>query len=288
MLVNAADMLKKAEAGHYALGAFNTNNLEWTLAVLQAAEEAKSPIIIQCSAGAAKWMGGLKVCADMVKACVESMGITVPVALHLDHGTYEDCFKAIEAGFSSIMYDGSHEETFQINLDRTKELVEVAHAKGLSIEAEVGGIGGTEDGVTSNGELADPAECKQIAGLGVDFLACGIGNIHGVYPEDWAGLSFDRLSEIKAEVGDLPLVLHGGSGIPEDQIKKAISMGVSKINVNTDLQLAFTAAVHDYFAAGKDTQGKGYDPRKVLKPGRDAIVERTKELMEQFGSLNKA
>ena len=288
MLVNAADMLKKAEAGHYALGAFNTNNLEWTLAVLQAAEEAKSPIIIQCSAGAAKWMGGLKVCADMVKACVESMDITVPVALHLDHGTYEDCFKAIEAGFSSIMYDGSHEETFQINLDRTKELVEVAHAKGLSIEAEVGGIGGTEDGVTSNGELADPAECKQIADLGVDFLACGIGNIHGVYPEDWAGLSFDRLSEIKAEVGDLPLVLHGGSGIPEDQIKKAISMGVSKINVNTDLQLAFTAAVHDYFAAGKDTQGKGYDPRKVLKPGRDAIVERTKELMEQFGSLNKA
>ena len=288
MLVNAADMLKKAEAGHYALGAFNTNNLEWTLAVLQAAEDAKSPIIIQCSAGAAKWMGGLKVCADMVKACVESMGITVPVALHLDHGTYEDCFKAIEAGFTSIMYDGSHEETFQINLDRTKELVEVAHAKGLSIEAEVGGIGGTEDGVTSNGELADPAECKQIADLGVDFLACGIGNIHGVYPEDWAGLSFDRLSEIKAEVGDLPLVLHGGSGIPEDQIKKAISMGVSKINVNTDLQLAFTAAVHDYFAAGKDTQGKGYDPRKVLKPGRDAIVERTKELMEQFGSLNKA
>ena len=288
MLVNAADMLKKAEAGHYALGAFNTNNLEWTLAVLQAAEEAKSPIIIQCSAGAAKWMGGLKVCADMVKACVECMGITVPVALHLDHGTYEDCFKAIEAGFSSIMYDGSHEETFQINLDRTKELVEVAHSKGLSIEAEVGGIGGTEDGVTSNGELADPAECKQIAELGVDFLACGIGNIHGVYPEDWAGLSFDRLSEIKAEVGDLPLVLHGGSGIPEDQIKKAISMGVSKINVNTDLQLAFTAAVHDYFAAGKDTQGKGYDPRKVLKPGRDAIVERTKELMEQFGSVNKA
>ena len=288
MLVNAAEMLKKAEAGKYALGAFNTNNLEWTLALLQAAEEAKSPLIIQCTAGAAKWMGGFKVCADMVKAAVEATGVTVPVALHLDHGTYEDCFKAIEAGFSSIMYDGSHEETFQLNLDRTKELVELAHSKGISIEAEVGGIGGTEDGVTSNGELADPAECKQIADLGVDFLACGIGNIHGVYPEDWAGLSFDRLSEIKAEVGDLPLVLHGGSGIPEDQIKKAISMGVSKINVNTDLQLAFTAAVHDYFAAGKDTQGKGYDPRKVLKPGRDAIVERTTELMEQFGSLNKA
>ena len=287
MLVNAADMLKKAEAGHYALGAFNTNNLEWTLAVLQAAEEAKSPIIIQCSAGAAKWMGGLKVCADMVKACVESMDITVPVALHLDHGTYEDCFKAIEAGFSSIMYDGSHEETFQINLDRTKELVEVAHAKGLSIEAEVGGIGGTEDGVTSNGELADPAECKQIADLGVDFLACGIGNIHGVYPEDWAGLTFDRLSEIKAEVGDLPLVLHGGSGIPEDQIKKAISMGVSKINVNTDLQLVFAAAVRDYIEQGKDKVGKGYDPRKLLKPGREAMVERTKELMVCFGSDGK-
>ena len=288
MIVNAADMLKKAEAGHYALGAFNTNNLEWTLALLQAAEEAKSPIIIQCSAGAAKWMGGFKVCADMVKAAVESMGITVPVAIHLDHGTYEGCLEAIEAGFTSIMYDGSHEETFQLNLDRTKELVEIAHAKGLSIEAEVGGIGGTEDGVTSNGELADPAECKQIAEQGIDFLACGIGNIHGVYPEDWAGLSFERLSEIKAEVGDLPLVLHGGSGIPEDQIKKAISMGVSKINVNTDLQLVFTEATHEYFAAGKDVQGKGYDPRKVLKPGRDAIVARTKELMEQFGSVNKA
>ncbi len=288
MLVNAAEMLKKAEAGHYALGAFNTNNLEWTLAILQAAEEAQSPLIIQCSAGAAKWMGGLKVCADMVKACVESQDISVPVAIHLDHGTYEDCFKAIDAGFTSIMYDGSHEETFQINLDRTKELVEIAHSKGLSIEAEVGGIGGTEDGVTSNGELADPAECKQIAELGVDFLACGIGNIHGVYPDDWAGLSFDRLSEIKAEVGDLPLVLHGGSGIPEDQIKKAISMGVSKINVNTDLQIAFTTALHEYFAEGKDTQGKGYDPRKVLKPGREAIVARTRELMEQFGSVGMA
>jgi len=281
MLVNAAEMLKKAEAGHYALGAFNTNNLEWTLAVLQAAEEAQSPIIIQCSAGAAKWMGGLKVCADMVKACVESQDISVPVAIHLDHGTYEDCFKAIDAGFTSIMYDGSHEETFQINLDRTKELVEIAHSKGLSIEAEVGGM-------TSNGELADPAECKQIADLGVDFLACGIGNIHGVYPDDWAGLSFERLSEIKAQVGDLPLVLHGGSGIPEDQIKKAISMGVSKINVNTDLQIAFTTALHEYFAEGKDTQGKGYDPRKVLKPGREAIVARTRELMEQFGSVGMA
>ena len=220
MLVNAADMLKKAEAGKYGLGAFNTNNLEWTLAILQAAEEAKSPLILQCTAGAAKWMGGFKVCADMVKAAVEATGVTVPVALHLDHGSYEDCFKCIEAGFTSIMYDGSHEETFQLNLDRTKELVELAHSKGMSIEAEVGGIGGTEDGVTSSGELADPAECKQIADLGVDFLACGIGNIHGVYPADWAGLSFERLGEIKAQTGDLPLVLHGGTGIPEDQIKK--------------------------------------------------------------------
>ena len=288
MLVNAADMLKKAEAGHYALGAFNTNNLEWTLALLQAAEEAKSPLIIQCTAGAAKWMGGFKVCADMVKAAVEATGVTVPVALHLDHGSYEDCFKAIEAGFTSIMYDGSHEETFQLNLDRTKELVELAHSKGISIEAEVGGIGGVEDGVASNGELADPDECKQIADLGVDFLACGIGNIHGVYPADWAGLSFDRLAEIKEKVGDLPLVLHGGTGIPVDQIQKAISMGVSKINVNTDLQLVFAAATREYIEAGKDQQGKGYDPRKLLKPGRDAIVARTKELMEEFGSVNKA
>lgn len=288
MLVNAAEMLKKAEAGHYALGAFNTNNLEWTLAILQAAEEAKSPLILQCTAGAAKWMGGFKVCADMVKAAVEATGVTVPVALHLDHGSYEDCFKCIEAGFTSIMYDGSHEETFQINLDRTKELVELAHSKGMSIEAEVGGIGGTEDGVTSNGELADPAECKQIADLGVDFLACGIGNIHGVYPADWAGLSFERLSEIKAQTGDLPLVLHGGTGIPEDQIKKAISLGISKINVNTDLQLVFAKGVREYIEAGKDQQGKGFDPRKLLKPGREAIVARTKELMEEFGSVNKA
>ena len=288
MLVNAADMLKKAEAGKYALGAFNTNNLEWTLAILQAAEEAKSPLILQCTAGAAKWMGGFKVCADMVKAAVEATGVTVPVALHLDHGSYEDCFKCIEAGFTSIMYDGSHEETFQLNLDRTKELVELAHSKGMSIEAEVGGIGGTEDGVTSNGELADPAECKQIADLGVDFLACGIGNIHGVYPADWAGLSFERLGEIKAQTGDLPLVLHGGTGIPEDQIKKAISLGISKINVNTYLQLVFAKGVREYIESGKDQQGKGFDPRKLLKPGRDNIVARTKELMEEFGSVNKA
>ena len=288
MLVNAAEMLKEAEAGHYALGAFNTNNLEWTLSILTAAEEAKSPLIMQCTGGAAKWMGGYKVCADMVKAAVEALNITVPVALHLDHGSYEDCFKCIEAGFTSVMYNGSHEETFQLNLDRTKEIVELAHSKGISVEAEVGGIGGVEDGVTSNGELADPNECKQIADLGVDFLACGIGNIHGVYPADWAGLSFERLGEIKALTGDLPLVLHGGTGIPEDQIKKAIELGISKINVNTDLQLVFAAATREYIEAGKDQQGKGYDPRKLLKPGRDAIVARTKELMEQFGSVNKA
>ncbi len=288
MLVNASEMLQKAEAGHYGLGAFNTNNLEWTLAILAAAEEAKSPLIMQCTAGAAKWMGSLKVCADMVKACVEASGTTVPVALHLDHGSYEDCFKAIEAGFTSVMYDGSHEADFQTNLDRTKEIVELAHSKGISVEAEVGGIGGVEDGVTSNGELADPEQCKQIADLGVDFLACGIGNIHGLYPADWAGLSFERLGEIKALTGSLPLVLHGGTGIPEDQIKKAISLGVSKINVNTDLQVVFAKATREYIEAGKDQQGKGYDPRKLLKPGREAIVERTKELMEQFGSVNKA
>ncbi|VWM05210.1 Fructose-bisphosphate aldolase [Collinsella sp. AK_207A] len=288
MLVNAAEMLKKAEAGHYGLGAFNTNNMEWTLAILQAAEEAKSPLIIQCTSGAAKWMGGFKMCSAMVNAGMEALGTTVPVALHLDHGSYEACFEAIEAGFTSIMYDGSHEETFQINLDRTKELVEIAHSKGISIEAEVGGIGGTEDGVTSNGELADPNECKQIADLGVDFLACGIGNIHGLYPANWAGLSFERLGEIKALTGDLPLVLHGGTGIPEDQIKKAISLGISKINVNTDLQVVFAAATREYIEAGKDQQGKGYDPRKLLKGGREAIVARTKELMEEFGSVNKA
>ena len=288
MLVNASEMLQKAEAGHYGLGAFNTNNLEWTLAILAAAEEAKSPLIMQCTAGAAKWMGSLKVCADMVKACVEASGTTVPVALHLDHGSYEDCFKAIEAGFTSVMYDGSHEADFQTNLDRTKEIVELAHSKGISVEAEVGGIGGVEDGVTSNGELADPEQCKQIADLGVDFLACGIGNIHGLYPADWAGLSFERLGEIKALTGSLPLVLHGGTGIPEDQIKKAISLGVSKINVNTDLQVVFAKATREYIEAGKDQQGKGYDPRKLLKPGREAIVERTKELMEQFGSVSKA
>ena len=288
MLVNATDMLKKAQAGHYAVGAFNTNNLEWTTSLLRAAEETQSPIIVQCSAGAGKYMGGYKAVAALVRELVKSQGITVPVALHLDHGTYQGCLDALDAGFTSIMYDGSQEDDFATNLKNTAELVKLAHSQGISIEAEVGGIGGTEDGVTSRGECADPEECKQIADLGVDFLACGIGNIHGVYPADWAGLSFERLGEIKALTGDLPLVLHGGTGIPEDQIKKAIELGISKINVNTDLQLAFAAATRGYIEAGSDQQGKGYDPRKLLKPGRDAIVARTKELMEQFGSVNKA
>ena len=287
MLVNATEMLLKARDGHYGVPQFNINNLEWTKAVLTACEEMKSPVILGVSEGAGKYMTGFKTVAAMVDAMVDSMGITVPVALHLDHGTYEGCKACVEAGFSSIMFDGSH-YSIEENVEKTKELVALAHSKGLSIEAEVGGIGGTEDGVTSAGELADPKECKQIADLGVDFLACGIGNIHGVYPADWQGLSFERLGEIKAEVGDLPLVLHGGSGIPADQIKKAISLGVSKINVNTDLQIVFAEGVREYIEAGKDKQGKGFDPRKLLKPGRENIVAKTKALMEEFGSVNKA
>ena len=288
MLVNATAMLQSAEKGHYGIGAFNTNNLEWASSILDAAEELQSPLIIQCTGGAAKWQTSFKVVSHIVHDLVEEKKITVPVALHLDHGSYEQCFQAIEAGFTSIMYDGSHEETFQINLDRTAELVKLAHSKGISIEAKVGGIGGVEDGVASTGELADPKECKAIADLGVDFLACGIGNIHGLYPENWAGLSFERLSEIKAETGDLPLVLHGGTGIPVDQVQKAISLGISKINVNTDLQVAFAKATREYVESGADLKGKGYDPRKLLKPGREAIVARTKELIEEFGSTGKA
>ena len=287
MLVNATAMLQSAERGHYGLGAFNTNNLEWATSILDAAEELQSPVIIQCTSGAAKWQTSFKIVADIVRDLVEAKDITVPVALHLDHGTYEDVFKCIDAGFTSVMYDGSHEPDFQTNLQRTAEVVKAAHNKGISVEAEVGGIGGTEDGVTSQGELADPEECKQIADLGVDFLACGIGNIHGIYPANWAGLSFERLAEIKALTGDLPLVLHGGTGIPVDQIQKAISEGVSKINVNTDLQLVFAAATRTYIESGADKEGKGYDPRKLLKPGRTAIVERTKELIREFGSEGK-
>ena len=287
MLVNATAMLKAAEKGHYAVGAFNTNNLEWASSILDAAEELQSPVIIQCTSGAAKWQISYKIVADLVKQLIEDKNITVPVALHLDHGTYEDVFKCIEAGFTSVMYDGSHEETFDLNLQRTAEVVKAAHAKGISVEAEVGGIGGVEDGVAGMGEIADPDQCKAIADLGVDFLACGIGNIHGIYPDNWQGLSFDALQAIKEKVGDLPLVLHGGTGIPVDQIKKAISLGVSKINVNTDLQVVFAEATRKYIEEGKDQQGKGYDPRKLLKPGRDAIKARTAELMREFGSDGK-
>ena len=280
-------MIEKAHEGHYAIGAFNTNNLEWTKCILQAAEEAKSPVIIQASEGAAKYMGGYKVVADMVKDLHDSMKITVPVALHLDHGTYDGAKACIEAGFTSVMFDGSH-YPIEENVEKSKEIIELAHSKGVSVECEVGGIGGVEDGVASNGELADPAECALVAGLGVDFLACGIGNIHGKYPANWAGLNFERLDAINAAVNGKPLVLHGGSGIPFEQTSKAITLGVSKINVNTELQLVFAAATRAYIEAGKDQEGKGYDPRKLLKPGTDAIIAKTKELMAAFGSAGKA
>ena len=287
MLVSAKEMIEKAHEGHYAIGAFNTNNLEWTKCILQAAEEAKSPVIIQASEGAAKYMGGYKMVADMVKDLHDSMKITVPVALHLDHGTYDGAKACIEAGFTSVMFDGSH-YSIDENVAKSKEIIELAHSKGVSVECEVGGIGGVEDGVASNGELADPAECALVAGLGVDFLACGIGNIHGKYPANWAGLNFERLDAINTAVNGKPLVLHGGSGIPFEQTSKAITLGVSKINVNTELQLVFAAATRAYIEAGKDQEGKGYDPRKLLKPGAEAIVAKTKELMEAFGSAGKA
>lgn len=288
MLVNATAMLQSAEKGHYGIGAFNTNNLEWASSILDAAEELQSPVIIQCTSGAAKWQTSFKIVSQMVHQLVEDKNITVPVALHLDHGTYEDALKCIEAGFTSVMYDGSHEADFETNLARTSEIVKIAHNKGISVEAEVGGIGGVEDGVASNGELADPEQCKAIADLGVDFLACGIGNIHGLYPANWAGLSFDRLSEIKALTGDLPLVLHGGTGIPVEQVQKAISLGVSKINVNTECQLSFADATRKYIEAGKDLEGKGFDPRKLLAPGAEAIKATVREKIELFGSANKA
>lgn len=287
MLVSATEMIKKAHEGHYAIGAFNINNLEWTKAILAAAEEAKSPVMLGVSEGAAKYMCGFKTVATMVKEIHDAMGITVPVALHLDHGSYEGAKAAIEAGFTSVMFDGSH-YPFEENLEKSKEMIELAHSKGISIECEVGGIGGEEDGVVSNGELADPEECATIASLGVDFLAAGIGNIHGKYPADWKGLSFDRLEEIQKTTNGKPLVLHGGSGIPADQVAKAISLGVSKINVNTELQLEFAAATRKYIEAGKDNEGKGYDPRKLLKPGCDAITAKVKAMMEEFGSTGKA
>lgn len=287
VLVSAKEMIEKAHEGHYAIGAFNINNMEWTKAILAACQQANSPVILQVSEGAAKYMCGFKQCVDMVKNIHDHMGITVPVALHLDHGTFEGAKACIEAGFTSVMFDGSHYD-FAENLEKSKEIIKLAHSQGVSVECEVGGIGGTEDGVTSNGELADPKECAEIASLGVDFLAAGIGNIHGVYPEDWAGLNFERLSEIDAAVNGKPLVLHGGSGIPFDQVHKAITMGVSKINVNTDLQLVFAKATREYIEAGKDINGKGFDPRKLLKPGSDAIVAKVIEMVNQFGSADKA
>lgn len=286
-LVSATEMLNKAHEGHYAVGAFNINNLEWTKMILLAAEEAKSPVMLGVSEGAAKYMCGFKTVVAMVKEVHDSLGITVPVALHLDHGSYEGAKACIEAGFTSVMFDGSH-YAFEENLAKSKEMIELAHSKGLSIECEVGGIGGEEDGVASMGELADPQECKTIAELGVDFLAAGIGNIHGKYPADWAGLNFERLGEIQDVTNGKPLVLNGGSGIPADQIAKAISLGVSKINVNTELQLVFADATRKYVEAGKDLEGKGYDPRKLLKPGCDAIKDKVTSMMKEFGSYGKA
>ncbi|MBO4478296.1 MAG: class II fructose-1,6-bisphosphate aldolase [Lachnospiraceae bacterium] len=287
MLVSAKEMMQKARAGHYAVGQFNINNLEWTKSILLTAQECQSPVILGVSEGAGKYMTGFKTVAAMVKAMIEELNITVPVALHLDHGTYEGCYKCIKAGFSSIMFDGSSLPIDE-NLAKTKELVAVCDHLGLSLEAEVGSIGGEEDGVIGAGECADPAECKQVASLGVSMLAAGIGNIHGKYPDNWAGLSFETLAAIKEAVGDMPLVLHGGTGIPADQVKKAISMGVAKVNVNTECQWAFQEATRAYIEAGKDLQGKGFDPRKLLAPGAEAIKATVKEKMELFGSVGKA
>lgn len=287
MLVSAKEMLEKAKAGHYAVGQFNINNLEWTKAILAVAQEMNSPVILGVSEGAGKYMTGFKTVVGMVNGMMEEMKITVPVALHLDHGTYEGCMKCIEAGFSSIMFDGSH-YPIEENVAKTRELVDICKEKGMSLEAEVGSIGGEEDGVIGAGECADPKECKEIADLGVTMLAAGIGNIHGKYPANWKGLSFETLAAVQELTGEMPLVLHGGTGIPEDMIKKAISLGVAKINVNTECQLSFAAATREYIEAGKDLQGKGFDPRKLLAPGTEAIKKTVKEKMELFGSVNKA
>ena len=287
MLVSATEMLKKAKAGHYAVGHFNINNLEWTKAILLTAQELNSPVILGVSEGAGKYMTGFDTVAAMVKAMDKSLGITVPVALHLDHGTYDGCYKCIKAGFTSIRFDGSH-YGIEENIEKTKELVAVAHAMGMSIEAEVGSIGGEEDGVIGMGECADPNECKQIADLGVDMLAAGIGNIHGKYPANWKGLSFETLDAIQQKTGVMPLVLHGGTGIPAEMVKKAITLGVAKVNVNTECQLAFQEATRKYIEAGKDLEGKGFDPRKLLNPGFEAIKATVKEKMELFGSVGKA
>ena len=287
MLVSATEMLQKAKAGHYAVGQFNINNLEWTKAILLTAQELNSPVILGVSEGAGKYMCGFKTVTAMVDAMVDELGITVPVALHLDHGSYEGALKCIEAGFSSVMFDGSH-YGIEENIEKTKEIIALAHSKGISVEAEVGAIGGEEDGVIGGGEVADPNECKMIADLGVDMLAAGIGNIHGKYPANWKGLRFDVLANIQELTGEMPLVLHGGTGIPADMIKEAISLGVSKINVNTECQLAFADATRKYIEAGKDLEGKGFDPRKLLAPGFEAIKATVKEKMELFGSVNKA
>lgn len=286
-LTNAKEMLTKAKAGHYAVGQFNINNLEWTKAILLTAQELQSPVILGVSEGAGKYMCGYKTIVGMVNGMLDELGITVPVALHLDHGSYEGAKACIAAGFSSVMFDGSH-YPIEENIEKTKELVATCEELGLSIEAEVGSIGGEEDGVIGAGECADPAECKMIADLGVTMLAAGIGNIHGKYPENWAGLSFETLDAIQQLTGEMPLVLHGGTGIPADMIKKAISLGVSKINVNTECQLSFAAATREYIEAGKDLQGKGFDPRKLLAPGFEAIKATVKEKMELFGSVGKA
>lgn len=286
-LVNAKEMLTKAKAGHYAVGQFNINNLEWTKAILLTAEELNSPVILGVSEGAGKYMCGYKTVVGMVNGMLEELNITVPVALHLDHGSYEGAKACIEAGFSSVMFDGSHYDIDE-NVAKTTELVNICNEKGLSIEAEVGSIGGEEDGVIGSGECADPEECKRIADLGVTMLAAGIGNIHGKYPANWAGLSFETLDAVQQKTGDMPLVLHGGSGIPDEMVKKAITLGVSKVNVNTECQLAFAEATRKYIEAGKDQEGKGFDPRKLLAPGFEAIKATVKEKMELFGSVNKA
>ena len=287
MLVSAKEMLNKAREGKYAVGQFNINNLEWAKAILQTAQENNSPVILGVSEGAGKYMCGYKTIVGMVNGMIEELNITVPVALHLDHGSYDAALKCIEAGFSSVMFDGSH-YPIEENIEKTTALVQLTSEKGISLEAEVGSIGGEEDGVIGAGEVADANECKKIADLGVTMLAAGIGNIHGKYPANWKGLAFDALEDIKAATGDMPLVLHGGTGIPAEMIKKAISLGVAKINVNTECQLAFAEATRKYVEAGKDLEGKGFDPRKLLAPGVEAIKATVKEKMELFGSINQA
>ena len=287
MVVCARDMLNKAKAGKYAVGQLNFNNLEWTKAILLTANECASPVILGVSEGAGKYMCGYNTIVGMVNGMLDTLKITVPVALHLDHGSYEGAYQAMNAGFSSVMFDGSH-YAIDENIEKTKQIIADASAKGISVEAEVGAIGGEEDGVIGGGEVADPEECKRIADLGVTMLAAGIGNIHGKYPANWQGLRFDILEKIQELTGQMPLVLHGGTGIPADMIQKAISLGVSKINVNTECQLAFAAATREYIEAGKDLEGKGFDPRKLLAPGFEAIKATVKEKMELFGSVNKA